>query len=372
MLTIPYFRILILVSIIFPTLIPVSSVAQENISQEKNITVLGKVLDSATLQPLTGASAFCTNTSYGTITNAEGKFFLRLPQGGYDLVISYTGYDKVTYRIGNNIPLPDTLEIFLKATDKSLEEVSFVASNEVEDGWNKYGGFFTKHFIGTTPNADSCRILNPEALRFFYYKTKKRHRLRVIAKEDLLIQNNNLGFRIRYSLDSFSYDYNNNISQYTGDPFFQPIDSTDEQEEIWEKNRAKTYLGSRLHFMRSYYDSVLSEQGFIVEKLEKGNKGTIITDLYDSTLYAKDSSIAQVYFDGKYRVSYRLVYPDQIFLEEFKLPRDTKMQVTILDVNEGFAIEENGYFYEQYDVINSGYWAWKKIAESLPYDYYEN
>lgn len=365
--TIPCKKTILLFSLFLLALLPLHSFAQE-----KNIIVLGKVLDSATQQPLAGASAFCTNTSYGTITNAEGKFFLRLPQGGYDLVISYTGYDKVTYRIGNNIPLPDTLVIFLKATDKSLEEVSFVASNEVEDGWNKYGDFFTKHFIGTTPNADSCRILNPQALRFFYYKTKKRHRLRVIASEDLQIQNNNLGYRIRYSLDSFSYDYNNNISQFTGDPFFQSIDSTDEMEATWNKNRAKTYLGSRLHFMRSYYDSVVAEEGFIVEKLEKDSKGTIITNLYDSSLYNKDSSIAQVYFDGRYRVSYRLVYPDKSFLQEFKLPKDTKMQVTLLDVNEGFAIEENGYFYEQYDVINSGYWAWKKLAELLPYDYYDN
>ena len=60
---------------------------------------------------------------------------------------------------------------------------------------------------------------------------------------------------------------------------------------------------------------------------------------------------------------------DKKFLEEFKLPSNTRMQVTLLDIAGGFVIEENGYFYEQYDVVNTGYWAWKKIAESLPYDY---
>jgi hypothetical protein len=45
------------------------------------------------------------------------------------------------------------------------------------------------------------------------------------------------------------------------------------------------------------------------------------------------------------------------------------MQVTLLDVTGGFFIEENGYFFEQSDVISTGYWAWKKLAELLPYDY---
>ena len=339
-------------------------------AQERNIHVLGKVLDSTTMQPLAGASAFCTNTSYGSVTNAEGMFFLRLPTGGYDLVVSYTGYNKKTFRISNNDEMPDTLVVLLTQQDRSLEEVAFVASNEVENGWERFGDFFFKQFIGTTPDAGECRIMNPEVLRFFYYKTNKRNRLKVLAKEDLQIMNYHLGYQLRYSLDSFSYDYNNNISQYTGDPLFTAMDSTEDMNTQWAKNRAKTYLGSRLHFMRSYYDSVLSDEGFIVEKLDKKNRGTII-DPYDSTMFMMDSSIAQVYMKGRYRVSYRLVYPDKNFLEEFKLPKDTKMQVTLLDVKDGFAIEENGYFFEQYDVINSGYWAWKKLAEQLPYDYEE-
>ncbi len=337
-------------------------------AQERNFSVLGKVLDSTTNQPLQGASAFATNTTHGTISNAEGLFFLRLPQGGYDIVISYTGYEKKMIRVSNAMPLPDTIMIYLVQQNKALEEVAVVASNEVANGWERFGTFFLDHFIGNTANADSCIIENPETLRFFYTKTNKRHRLRVTAREDLNVINQKLGYRIRYSLDSFSYDYNNKISQFTGDPFFQEMDSTEEMKEYWEKNRARTYLGSRLHFMRSYYDSILTDEGFIIEQLDKENKGTLI-DPYDSTVFSMDSTTAQVYFNGNYRVSYKKVFPDKKFLSEFKLPKDTKMQVTLLSINDGFAIEENGYFYEQYDLITTGYWAWKKVAELLPYDY---
>ncbi len=88
---------------------------------------------------------------------------------------------------------------------------------------------------------------------FLLYKNKKRHRLKVTADQDLLVLNNALGYLLRYQLDSFSYDYNSNISQYTGYPFFIERDTAAEVKDQWTKNRAKTYLGSRLHFMTSLF-----------------------------------------------------------------------------------------------------------------------
>lgn len=338
-------------------------------AQEKNFAILGKVVDSASKLQLAGASAYCQNTTYGTITNNNGLFFMRLPNGGYDLVISYTGYEKKVMRISNG-QLPDTMVIELIKQEKALTEVAVVGSSELPDGLAKYGQFFLDHFIGTTPNAAQCRLRNPEALRFFY--TKKRNRLRVLAKEDLVISNDALGYTIRYQLDSFSYDYNTNISQYTGYPFFIETDTTPAVKEVWKKNRARTYLGSRLHFMRSLYDSTVTDEGFVVEKMEedpKSVKGTIINDLYNEALYATDSGDVIINWSGRYRVSYKSVLPDKKFLQDLKLPENLRAQVTLLEVADGFIIEENGYFYEQYDVINTGYWAWKKLAELLPFDY---
>lgn len=339
-------------------------------AQERNFLIMGKVIDSATQQPLGGASVFAQNTTYGTTCNSEGVFALKLPNGGYDLIISYTGYEKRSVRVSNNQVSKDTLIFALTQISSSLAEVAIVASNEVADGWVKFGKFFFDNFIGTTPNAAYCNILNPGALRFYYTKNKKRHRLKVTASDDLLIQNNALGYLIRYQLDSFSYDYNSKITQYTGYPFFIETDTAQEVKDEWKKNRARTYLGSRLHFMTSLYDSTVSDEGFVVEKINgKETEGIELENLYDSTLYQADSNTVAINWDGRYRVSYKSVLPDKKFLEEYKLPLNSKAQVTLLDVSDGFIIEQNGFFYEQYDVINTGYWAWKKLAESLPYDY---
>jgi len=150
------------------------------------------------------------------------------------------------------------------------------------------------------------------------------------------------------------------------------MDSTEEVKTQWKKNRAHTYLGSRLHFMRSFFDSSLTKQGFIVEKLNddpQSVKGTFITNLYNDQDYVADSGDVEINWTGRYRISYGNVLPDKQFLVEYKLPPSTRFQITVLDIANGFVIEKNGYFYEQYDVINSGYWAWKKLAEQLPYDY---
>lgn len=339
-------------------------------AQEKTYTILGKVIDSATRQPLANASAYCQNTTQGTVSNSEGLFFMRLPNGGYDLVVTYTGYEKRMYRISNSQKSSDTLVVELIKEEKALSEVAVVGSAEVPDGLEKYGKFFTDNFIGTTANGRECHIQNPEALRFFFYK--KRNRLKVTAREDLVIKNYALGYIVRYQLDSFSYDYNTGISQYTGSPLCQEMDSTEEAKATWIKNRARTYLGSRLHFMRSFYDSAVAEEGFIVEKLEddpQSSAGTFINDLYNEQDYVVDSGDVVVNWQGRYRISYKNVFPDKQFLVEYKLPEDTRYQITVLDVANGFVIEQNGYFYEQYEVINTGYWAWKKLSELLPYDY---
>lgn len=131
-------------------------------------TIQGRIVDSASGEPLSGASVYCQNTTLGTVTNKEGHFSLSLKSGGYDLVISFTGYQTQQVRISQSQPvIPD---ILLIKEDKSLGEVVIRSSNEVKDGWEKYGSFFIDHFIGTTPFSRQTQLENPEVLKFFLLK----------------------------------------------------------------------------------------------------------------------------------------------------------------------------------------------------------
>ena len=154
--------------------------------------VAGKVIDAVTQQPLQGASVFCQNTTIGTVSNAEGNFHLTLNNGGYDLAVSFMGMETQSIRISDNMPEVSSLVIEMKAKEKSLEEVAIVATTEVRNGWEKYGGFLKDNFIGKTANSKECTIDNPEVLRFFY--SKKKNRLKVITDSILVIRNKALGY----------------------------------------------------------------------------------------------------------------------------------------------------------------------------------
>jgi hypothetical protein len=338
-------------------------------AQSKSFIVKGKVIDEKTRQPLANASVFCQNTTVGTTSNNEGEFSLRLNNGGYDLVISYTSYDTKVMRISNGNKENDSMLIELKQQDKNMQEVVVAGSAEVADGWNKYGQFFLNNFIGTTPNAEKCSLENKDALKFYFYK--KRNKLKVRAKEDLIITNNALGYKIKYQLDSFVYDYNTTVSSYTGYPLFQEIQGSPDQAEGWKKNRFASYIGSRLHFMRAWYDSTLKDEGFDLEIMDptQQDKAEPIENPYGSEIYNTDSGTAVISIKGKLRINYRNHVPDKKYLLINKYPANTRFQISALDITDGIEIEENGYFYDQAEVTNSGYWAWKKLAELLPYDY---
>jgi hypothetical protein len=332
-------------------------------------TVTGKITDAETKQPLEGASVFAQNTTKGTITDKDGNFRLYLTKGGYELIVSFTGYTSRTINFEAVSDREFNLE--LQKADNSMSEVVIRSSNEVPDGWEKYGKFFTDHFIGTTPNADSCFLQNPQALKFFYYK--RTDRLKVLATEPLQILNKALGYSLRYELDSFVHSFKTNINSYRGYCLYTGIDTTGAQQKIWDEARSKAYYGSRLHFIRSYYDSTLQQEGFTVDMLASNSltKFNRLANPYDTSYYFFNDSTAdaELYFPAKVSITYIQKAPEKQYLQQYGLPLNVRTQISYVDLLDGILIKPNGYFTDQRSWINQGYWSWKNLADQLPYDY---
>ena len=333
------------------------------------ITISGKVLDSATREPLSGASVFAQNTTIGTSCNKEGEFSITLKSGGYDLNFTFTGYTTQALKITEN--KSQQVEILLTKEDKSMSEVVIQSSNEVKDGWEKYGDFFIAHFIGATPFSEKCTIQNRDVVRFFYYK--RSDKLKVLTTEPLIVTNDALGYDIRYQLDSFVYYYKTDISSYRGTCFFSEKMGTVSQAMVWKSNREKAYYGSRMHFMRAYFDSTLSQDGFLISLLNDDQQTfSLIAKPYDKRYYSVSDTLneVKVTYPDKISVAYTKAIPEDAYLRQFKLPMNLGVQISYIDILNPISIKENGYYYEQRELVSQGYWSWKNLADQLPYDYW--
>ncbi len=342
-------------------------------SQSNYFIVSGKVINAETKTPMQGASVFAEHTTLGTTTGQDGTFALTLPNGGYDLVISFVDFSTESRRISNTDHTDLVFELNRK--EKTMQAVTIGGTGEVANGWDKYGNLFLEEFIGKTTNSESCTLKNKEALKFYF--SKRRNRLKVLASEPLQIENKALGYNIRYELDSFTHEYNTEVSYYSGYPLFEErTAASPEEQSKWKSAREKAYLGSVLHFMRSVYNKQLAEEGFEIQfvvKYKGADTAIHLKNFYAALNYQKDDSTQTVKVrpnQNEMGVIYFKEKPAEGFLKENSdEPKDFQFSVLTFTPQRFITIEQNGYFYEQNDITTNAYWTWDKMADALPYDY---
>ena len=185
--------------------------------------------------------------------------------GKYQLVISIIGFDTYSQAItisNSNVSLPD-IGVFSKAI--TLNEVK-VSPNDNPD-WQKNFELFRKQFLGTSALAKECKILNPELLDL--QVDEKTGILSAKSVDFLVIENNGLGYKIKYLLSDFLLDETNKRFFYSGSVLFKKLQGTASQEDEWEARRMETYKGSRMDFLRSAANGSLTQNGFKVMRFLK-------------------------------------------------------------------------------------------------------
>jgi hypothetical protein len=342
-------------------------------AQISSYFVKGKVINAQTKQPMQGASVFAENTTLGTATDQDGNFVLELPIGGYSLVVTYTGFNTQSIRISNTES--NKIDIEMTVKEKSLEEVAVVSTGETKNGLEKYGNFFMEEFIGKSKNSGLSKLKNPESLKFYF--SKRKNRLKVLSIEPLIIENNALGYNIKYEMDSFVHEYNTDITIYTGYPLFEEMQSTSEDQKIkWKSARESAYKGSILHFMRSLYNMELEEEGFQIQLMVNINgkdSALKVKDYYQALNYNQIDSTSPVVIkpnQNKIGIIYINEKPEEGYLSENKeVPAGFQFSTISFLPNKSLSIEENGFYYEQNDFLINDYWEWNRMADALPYDY---
>lgn len=374
----------------------------------------GVAQDSATHEPLAFASVFLANTTLGATTTEQGQFeFPRVPAGTYDVVGSYVGYRlaKQTITVG---PAPQQVTLRLASTGNQLGEVVVQPAPNKPEEYQK----FAKLFLGQSTFSEQCRISNPDQVRVLYDDSTGQ--LTAQAKEFVQIDNDALGYRLKYYGLQFAYEEDDQSIAYYGQPVFEEMKPRDErQRQQWATNRATAYTGSFMHFLRSLYTNRLQPEGFLAQQvrvrpnprferadnlrralLASRPNGPFTAAEQDSltrwgrvapafaTLnpaarpidslrwVSPDRQHVYLRFTGELQVAHFGEAPDPHYkprmstLGATRTPYPAKRQVSRLKLQGREAeIQANGSLVNPLEAYNGEYWGFEKIGEFLPVDY---
>ncbi|TFF35365.1 carboxypeptidase-like regulatory domain-containing protein [Mucilaginibacter psychrotolerans] len=344
-------------------------------------SITGNVKDDGGNLP--GATVYITGTKLITACNATGDFlFANLVPGTYGVVVQMVGYKPLAKSVtvnGQSVKVDFKLE----TVTNSLQQVVIHA----ETNWEEHYRIFQKRFLGTTSNASDCKIINPKILHFHF--DKETSVLSGSAEEFLIIENQALGYRIKYLLTNFEYNEQTSILKYQGYPSFEEMQpKTDRVAQAWQRNRDKAYKGSVIHFLRAIYNGNVYTSGYEIFKVlnkplpgeEPDPKKPIFFDrrpvLCDSLVKVVDADFKELSFkDCLFVLNYREQDASELAASGYKidkpvggrLPNGQISVVRLLDPS--VTIDANGNYSDPGGLLFEGYMAWEQVADMLPLEY---
>ena len=107
------------------------------------------------------------------------------------------------------------------------------------------------------------------------------------------------------------------------------------------------------------------------ESADAAFKTLILSQPNNGEYYFYEDSIAEanLFYPERIQVTYIKKVPENAFLIKYELPMNIGVQTSFLHFNKPIIIRQNGFYYNQEELVNQGYWSWKNIADQLPYDY---
>jgi len=354
-------RIILLLTFLFPF----------SVIAEFKIT--GKIVDSADQRPIYGATIFLASASAVSSSDLNGDFTLNnVRSGQYQLIIFISGYlqNQQVILVNNAIDLK-SIGLHKIAETQNKRPLLVIPNDE------KNYEAFKKEFLGTSDFARECNILNPEVIKLQF--DKKTISLSGSSSKFIIIDNQALGYRIKYLLSYFRKDFDQKQTIYYGPAYFEALTGDESQKAKWQQNRLKVYLGSSMHFLRSALSNELAKNGFAArpvllqvnplyeeDMLRKKYNATLVNSILEQQEFIKpttEPALHALIFDNALYVTYsNTPVKDTVF--------DKEAPATIVIFNKRYAaFDNNGVFVDPSALAFDGYWGQSFLAEMLPVDY---
>ena len=309
-----------------------------------NQVIRGTVYDKRTKNAICFATVYFNGTFMGTTADQDGLFMLNVAKNkSTPITISAVGYYSVTLA---DYSKSEPLVVYLEPKTYEIEEV-VVSTRSLERKRRRYLALFRDEFIGTTDNAQNCKILNEGDITFNYYSDNDT--IKAYALKPILIENKSLGYKVTYYLDKFEFYKKRGITFFCGNIIFnEDLAEGNANKEDYVRARKLAYLGSRMHFFRELWSGSLESTGFTVMNLETRH-------LLISEFVTTDEN------NNKY-----LKYPLNLYIDYYVKFVNHKSIIKLLEDNVYF--DESGFFNPS-GITWDGDMAKLRIADWLPYEY---
>jgi len=377
----------------------------------------GKVVDAESFQALEFATVFINNSTFGDITDRNGSFQIDIPQGSYELVISYLGYQTFSFPF-NTSTIRESYEFRILPEPIELEETQ--VSEKRDKTWYANLEIFKANFLGTSINGLRCKLLNPEVL--ILDNETDKNVLFAKSKGILEIENPNLGYNIKYVLEGFELNLQNNVLRFVGYPYF--IEEKIQRRRLArvQKERDRAYHGSTIHFIRSLYNDSLEQEGFVINKaenipnpnrpsdeeiqqainllsetssfLEKDNLKSIIQkqslpkdiESFSEVILTRNELIEKarngfifLTYGQPFFINYTNEKEEPAYHDSLGKGPKQRLVVQTASLNYQFSkihmtgkalrIFEDGSYFHPYDLFIEGYMAWERVGDQMPLNY---
>lgn len=345
-------------------------------------TIKGVVIDKKSKIPLIGAHIYIINSLQGTVSDADGKFTLTLPNTHGEILVTYVGYENRKIEF---LPSSKNLTISLTVLANQLREVP--VHSTVDKKWKRLYKKFENSFLGSTKNAGFCVIINP-----WVVEVTKGPNGEILAssKQPIEIINNVLGYKLTFHLAAFTLKADR--LHYQGFVYFDELEPfSSAQTKKWKENRRETYLGSKRHFIQSLNKQKLDGAGFEVYEAEfnpglgfttssRKRESELLKTAYELSVpdylkivYTK-AQPQRAYFSNRQSqqsVSFQGPKADLVPKGDLQMStQSTNNQVSYLySRNSKLTFTDTGYIVNNKHIIEYGYWSWLGVAEMLPFEY---
>ncbi len=339
------------------------------------------IVDQLTNLPIQNAHVFIGNATFGSISDEVGKCKFDIPSDvTKELVVSHVSYDLVVLQYSKYNVLNSGDTIFLDPNGIDLSEI--VIEGKRAKKWKKNYRKFSKAFIGSGKRSALCEIKNPEVLRF----ETNDGVFKATAIDILKIKNHYLGYDVDFLLKELTIAKDGSM-KYFGYPKFTDRSLTTNKIEI-EENRDEAYEKSVNHFLLNLIADNLKEAKYKIElKRYTGSEFRDVSIPDPSELVFLDS------LSGLYHV----MYSDYLEVKHLGIKRivdnsfgmqkggvesrvfgsnyqgeNAKMGHPISFIYKkgpSLIVDKYGQILNQKNVQEYGYWAEKRIADLLPFDY---